>query len=87
MTILKGKWVKIFFVIILIMLLLPMNFGQAEKMSLKAEVSKILDIFAREEMGNRLSQFSMIALKQMILEIIDQYEKQLEEGKTKKDKK
>jgi len=81
------KWVRLFIIVGLLVILLPANFGLAEKMDLKAEVSRILDIFAREELGNRLSQFSMIALKQMILEKIDQYEKQTnEEQETEKNK-
>lgn len=56
------------------------SFSQ-DRLNLKAEVATILDIFAKEELGNRLSQFAMISLKQMILEKIDQYEKQLEEEK------
>jgi len=31
------------------------------------KVTQILDQFLREELGNRLSQFSMIALKEMII--------------------
>ena len=31
------------------------------------KVAQILDQFAKEELGNRLSQFSLIALKEMIL--------------------
>lgn len=31
------------------------------------KITQILDQFTREELGNRLSQFSMIALKEMIL--------------------
>ena len=30
-------------------------------------ITRILDQFAKEEIGNRLSQFAMIALKEMIL--------------------
>ena len=35
---------------------------------IKQQISNILDQFAREEVGNRLSQFALIALKGMILE-------------------
>ena len=31
------------------------------------KVTQLLDQFLREEFGNRLSQFSMIALKEMII--------------------
>lgn len=31
------------------------------------KITQILDQFAKEELGNRLSQFAMIALKEMIL--------------------
>lgn len=34
---------------------------------LAKKVEEILNQFAREELGNRLSQFSMLALKEMIL--------------------
>ena len=38
------------------------------------KVSQILDQFFKEELGNRLSQFSMIALKEMVLNEIKNYE-------------
>ena len=41
---------------------------------LTEKVSQLLDQFAKEELGNRLSQFSMIALKEMILNEIKQVE-------------
>ena len=31
------------------------------------KITQILDQFLKEELGNRLSQFSMIALKEMII--------------------
>ena len=31
------------------------------------KITQILDQFAKEDLGNRLSQFAMIALKEMIL--------------------
>ena len=31
------------------------------------KITQILDQFMKEELGNRLSQFAMIALKEMIL--------------------
>ena len=46
------------------------------------KITQLLDQFAREEMGNRLSQFSMIALKEMVLNEIKQ-----EESKGNKKKK
>ena len=41
---------------------------------LKEKITAILDQFAKEELGNRLSQFSMIALKEMVLNEIKQVE-------------
>jgi len=41
---------------------------------LTKKITTILDQFAKEELGNRLSQFSMIALKEMILNEIKNYE-------------
>ena len=41
---------------------------------LTEKVSQLLDQFTKEELGNRLSQFSMIALKEMILNEIKQVE-------------
>ena len=35
-------------------------------------VTQLLDQFMREEMGNRLSQFAMIALKDMIINELKQ---------------
>ena len=49
---------------------------------LTEKITQLLDQFAREEIGNRLSQFSMIALKEMILNDIKQ-----EESKGNKKKK
>ena len=49
---------------------------------LTEKITQLLDQFAREEMGNRLSQFSMIALKEMVLNEIKQ-----EESKGNKKKK
>lgn len=40
---------------------------------LKNEVSKILDAFTRQELGNRLSEFAMISLKAMITKEIDNH--------------
>ena len=47
---------------------------------LTKKITTILDQFAKEELGNRLSQFSMIALKEMILNIIKE-----KTGETKKE--
>ena len=41
---------------------------------LTEKVTQILDQFAEEEFRNRLSQFSMIALKEMIINEIKQIE-------------
>jgi hypothetical protein len=37
------------------------------------KIEQILDQFYREELGNRLSQFSMISLKEMILNELRNY--------------
>ena len=37
------------------------------------KVTEIMDQFLKEELGNRLSQFSMISLKEMILNEIRQH--------------
>ena len=41
--------------------------------NLKNEIEKILNQFATEEMGNRLSQFAFVALKDIILNAILSY--------------
>ena len=46
------------------------------------KIAQLLDQFTKEELGNRLSQFSMIALKEMILNEIKQVE---DNGKKKKE--
>lgn len=38
------------------------------------KVTQILDLFMREEVGNRLSQFAMIALRDMIVNVIKEEE-------------
>jgi hypothetical protein len=38
---------------------------------LKKNIENILDQFAKEEYGNRLSQFAMVSLKNLILMEID----------------
>ena len=40
---------------------------------LTKKITTILDQLAKEELGNRLSQFSMIALKEMILNEVKNY--------------
>lgn len=51
---------------------------------LKKKIEQILDQFAREEMGNRLSQFAFISLKNLILIEID---KTMEKNKIEQEKK
>jgi len=41
--------------------------------NLRSKIEQILNQFATEELGNRLSQFSMISLKDMILNEIKSY--------------
>ena len=38
------------------------------------EITRILDQFITEELGNRLSQFAMVALKEMIINELRQVE-------------
>jgi hypothetical protein len=38
---------------------------------LKKNIEAILDQFAKEELGNRLSQFAMISLKDLVIGEID----------------
>lgn len=40
---------------------------------LMKKVEQILDQYAREELGNRISQFSLLSLKSMILDLIKNY--------------
>lgn len=51
--------------------------GPPPAAKLKADIVFLLDQFAKEEMGNRLSQFSMMALKNLIIQKIDEFEIQL----------
>lgn len=37
----------------------------------KEKIEKIFNQFMQEEIGNRLSQFALLALKQMILQEVD----------------
>jgi hypothetical protein len=48
------------------------------------KVEQILDQFAREEINNKLSQFAMIALKEMILNELRFKENKKEEVKNDK---
>lgn len=42
---------------------------------LAKKVEQLLDTFAQEELGNRLSQFAMISLKNLILDVIRKHKK------------
>jgi len=50
---------------------------------MKEKIAQLLDQFAKEELGNRLSQFAMIALKEMILNEIGE---EVKGNKTKAEK-
>ena len=43
------------------------------------KIEKILNQFVAEELGNKLSQFSMIALKEIILNEIKSYKPKIKE--------
>ena len=43
------------------------------------KITEIMDQFLKEELGNKLSQFSMIALKEMILNEIKSYKPKIKE--------
>ena len=43
------------------------------------KITEIMDQFLKEELGNRLSQFAMISLKEMILNEIKSYEPKIKE--------
>ena len=47
------------------------------------KVRSILEQFAREEMGNRLSQFALIALKEMVINEIKDYKVEEDKGNKK----
>ena len=49
---------------------------------LRGKITQLLDKFAQQEIGNRLSEFSMIALKNMILTKFVEYEKREIESET-----
>lgn len=53
-----------------------------KKSEVKENVNKILNQFLQEEVGNRLSQFAVIALTNLILDVIDK----LDESESLKDK-
>lgn len=42
---------------------------------LKQKITMILDQFQKEELGNRLSQFSLLSLKSLIIAEIEKVEK------------
>ncbi|NIM45826.1 MAG: hypothetical protein GTN80_08175 [Nitrososphaeria archaeon] len=41
--------------------------------TVKEQVMQLLDQFAQEEMGNRLSQFAMMSLRGMMGNVLDQH--------------
>jgi hypothetical protein len=51
---------------------------------LAEKIGKILDQFAQEELGNRLSQFAMISLKEMIKNGIQNYKPKGDDRSDKK---
>ena len=54
---------------------------------MKEKITQLLDTFSKEELGNRLSQFAMLALKEMILNEIKAEESKKEAKDTKGNKK
>lgn len=54
---------------------------------LKYEIEQILNQFGTEELGNRLSQFAMISLKEMILNKIKDYKPENKKGNAVKEAK
>lgn len=42
---------------------------------IKKEISDLFDTFARQELGNRLSEFALLMFKSMVLQKIDKLEK------------
>lgn len=48
-------------------------------LELAKKVEQILNQFMQEEMGNRLSQFAMVALRNMILNEIRTYKPKMEQ--------
>lgn len=49
------------------------------------KVEQLLDTFAQEELGNRLSQFAMISLKNLVLSEIRKYKvNNVQQGKGKR---
>ena len=51
---------------------------------MEQQVTQILDQFLKEELGNKLSQFAMIALKEMVLNVIKENTKE-DKGKKVKE--
>ena len=43
------------------------------------KITEIMDQFLKEELGNRLSQFALISLKEMILNEIKSYKPKIKE--------
>ena len=52
---------------------------------LKKNIESILDQFAKEECGNRLSQFAMIALKNLVLGEVDKATRESPKPEEKKE--
>ena len=53
--------------------------GEMNIEELKRKITIILDQFLHEEMGNRLSQFAILALKSMILDEVNRFGKEKED--------
>ena len=53
--------------------------GEMNIEELKRKITIILDQFLHEEMGNRLSQFSILALKSVILDEVNRFGKEKED--------
>ncbi len=49
-----------------------------KKSEVKENVTKILNQFLQEEIGNKLSQFAVIALTNLTLDVIDKLDEQPE---------
>lgn len=43
--------------------------------NVKEEITKILDAFAAQEIGNRLSEFALLSLRSLLLKTINDAEK------------
>ena len=42
-----------------------------ELMKIKSDIQKVLQVFAQNEMGNKLTQFNLMGLSNMIMGVID----------------